>query len=204
MEVSARPIRSIEQLAKLVTQLGLRLQRKADRTARSKARITKLKKQLADERARLIALNAKDDALNMRDSAKIWVFDEGHPELRHGQNVELGSGTGSHRSQREGALQFEVDEQTTIDEIRSRFSEEFDSVVETKYFIRKNPLKREFRWLLDRLTTASAPSQETFTIYPLVTEEFFRASVQRFRSAAITLELIPDPDADGSTENATP
>ena len=198
----AQHIRNRTHLAEVVTRLGQRLQRKANRTARSKARITKLKNQLADERARLINLNARDDEICERDGTKIWLFCTGHPEIRDGQKSELGSGTASHRSQREGALEFFVDEATTVEEIRRRFPDEFDDVVATTYAVRKNALKREYRWLLDRLSTASAPAKESFTIHPLVTEEFFRSSVARLQHLAVSLGLMPAEELSEASPDA--
>ena len=194
--MSARPVCDRKHLALVVTRLGLLLQLKSNRTARSKARITKLMNQLAVERARLILLNARDDEFIMRYGAKIFAFCHLNPELRCGGNVELGSGTGHYRKLAVGALYFHIDEAATIEEIRELFPALFDELVRTKYTVDKNALK-DLPKVLERLTTASAPTGETFTIAPGVTENTLRISVKELWKVAARLGLLPYPPTEG-------
>ena len=195
----SRRISNREELARAVTALGLRLQRVTNRTARSKARITKYTKLLAEERARLVLLNAKDAELSLTSATRIWLFSEENLDLRQGQQVELGSGIGAYRSAREGALSFEVDEQTSIEEIRSRFPEVFDAVVQTKESILKNVLKRQYSHVLDQMTTASAPGVQTFAIQAAVTDEVYRQPTARLHQTAVALGLLPDSEPEERT-----
>ena len=188
--MSAKPVCDREQLARIVTQLGLLLQCKSNRTARSKARITKLMEQLAAERARVVLLNARNDELILRYGAKIFAFCAHHPELRRGRNVELGSGTGQYRMLSVGALVFHIDETSTIAEIKERFPELFVELVRTTYALDKNRLKHDYPKVLAQLTTASAPTGETFTVKPAVTEEVLRVSVSRLHAMAEALGLV--------------
>jgi hypothetical protein len=188
--MSRQPIKSHQSLADLTNSLGRRLNSMANRTNRLQRRIAKARELIADCEAQLRRLNGRDDELNLAAAAAIYAYLLDHPELQRGQDWDLGTGTASIRTVNAGALQFTLDEATTIAELRRRFPGEFDDIVKTSQKILKDQLKRQYPKILSQLHTAYAESSSTLTIRSLVSHDFFRRPVQHIHERAAALGLI--------------
>lgn len=197
-------IKSPEQMNRVISRLGVHLQRYTDRKARLEARVSRARQAHDDAVNRLNELNRREAEGIYRTGAAIFAYVV--PRLSeimpNKSEANVGAGKLVHRHRNIGALEFAVDEAEAIKEVETNFPDLAAEIIQTTKKIRKDVLKKNFPDVLALMDTAFAGPVDTLSIQPFNTNERLTLPYTMYERLAINLgimELAPplpiDPDA---------
>ncbi len=190
--MAATAIKSHDQLNRVISRLGVRLQRLSNRDARADAQVARARQKLDAAINRKAELNRREGEGINRDGAAIFAYVEPLlDELMGGlSEVDVGAGRLVRRHRNLGAVEFSTDEATAVKEVEDNFPELADEIIKTTKVIRKDILKKVYPEVLAALESTQAGSVDTLSIQPANTGEKLTLPFKGFRKLAETLGLI--------------
>lgn len=200
--MAARKINNRDQLAAFVARIGKRLQAKANREARLKARIARNTAKVDADKERMNSAGRRDDQAIEEMAIGIYAYAVQHrAELLPAGKLSAPVDTGILRwyATAESLTFSDPDkkDEATVDELQALLEAgtisqaDFDEVVETKYKLMRDPLKKRVD-ILKRLKTACIAGGSAFAIQPANTDEKVARQTEPLRKAAVEAGLLPE------------
>jgi prefoldin subunit 5 len=199
-------IKSLEQMNRVISRLGVHLQSFADRKARLESRVAKARQAHDDAVNRLNELNRHEAEGINRSGAAIFAYVV--PRLKEllpdKSEANVGAGKLVHRHRNIGALEYTDDEAATIAEVEAKFPIIAEKIIKTTKKIRKDVLKNDYPEVLAELDSAHAGPVDTLSIQPFNTNERLTLPYSEFQRLAVGLgfmdavasvPLLPEPNA---------